>query len=561
MSLRIEPSFARGRHGDILSSQKLEPQAGSNASGRHLNRRHPLRLTAKRFEVFLAYGNCYLLALLIPTLHTNMTHLLRFTASLFMLAMCATHTFAQGELFPAPNLSISHHSSTELPTSVADWCAGAAWDSNAFVITDDEPRNRSGTLTLSPMVDANQFQAMNYDGASGAQAAIATSGANNVDVDRFQTGDRNGNQLVGGLNVYSPPDFEDGLIVFGKDIAMKIGGFVKADFIHDLKPIDSTDSFITTTIPVGARQRTNSRFHTRQTRLSFDTRWASKGQVVKIFVEGDFFDQDLFEQTRSSFRLRHAYGEVGSLLVGRYWTTFTDVSAAPYTIDFEGSVSNVNRRRAQARWTQSLNDHVTLALAVEDTSFIIEAPPDVPGEARSPSPDFVGHMRWEDDRAQLQLAGVYRIGAFQPDGLGVVSTSAWGLNATGSILITEPTRLYYQVMYGEGIGSYRGLPDAAPETNVSDKLLPIFGWMCGLTHEWSERWSSNLTYAENSLDNAMLQSPDDVRRVTYLAANLVWNPIDRVFTGIEYLYGLRENIDLAVGVAHRIQVGFIFDLP
>jgi hypothetical protein len=37
--------------------------------------------------------------------------------------------------------------------------------------------------------------------------------------------------------------------------------------------------------------------------------------------------------------------------------------------------------------------------------------------------------------------------------------------------------------------------------------------------------------------------------------------MDRVRVGIEYLYGLRENVDLAVGSANRVQAAFIFDLP
>jgi len=41
----------------------------------------------------------------------------------------------------------------------------------------------------------------------------------------------------------------------------------------------------------------------------------------------------------------------------------------------------------------------------------------------------------------------------------------------------------------------------------------------------------------------------------------MWKPLDRVRVGIEYLYGLRENVDRAVGVANRVQAAFIFDLP
>jgi len=359
-----------------------------------------------------------------------------------------------------------------------------------------------------------------------------------------------------GVDLYSAPDFKGGLIVRGRNVAMKLGGYVKADFIYDFNAIDSTDSFNTTTIPVGARHRTNARFHARQTRLSFDTRWLSGAPDIRVFVEGDFFSAD------NQFRLRHAYGEAGSLLVGQTWTTFTDVAAAPATLDFEGSVSSVNRRQAQARWTMPLyNEDLTLALAVEDTRFIIQLPENVDAETRSPSPDFVGHLRLERDWAEFQVAGLYRIGGAQAEDSPVITGSAWGLNFTGVVLLTQCTKTYYQIVFGDGIGSYRELPDAAPSGSESMSSLPLFGWMVGVTHDWNKQLSSNFTYAENSLENTDFQKQDDVHRTTYLAANLIWSPRERVSIGMEYLYGIRQNFDLATGAAHRLQTSFIFDLP
>lgn len=377
------------------------------------------------------------------------------------------------------------------------------------------------------------------------------------DLTRFQGSFSSGTGRFGiGLDLYSPPEFEGGLIVYGKDVAMKIGGYVKADFIYDFDPIDSTDSFDTTEIEVGAPHRTNTRFHARQTRMSMDTRWVAYEKPIRIFVEGDFFGSG------NSYRLRHAYGEVGSLLVGQTWTTFTDVAAAPATLDFEGSVSNVNRRQAMVRWTQAVfHEDLTLALAAEDAQFIVIPPVGITGFARSPSPDLVARLRLSRDRMRFQVAGLYRLGGFQPTGERVVTRSAWGLNFTGTVLLTERTKLYSQIVIGEGIGSYRSLPDAAPESATTDNLLGLTGWMVGVTREWTEQLTSNFTYAENSLDNTLLQEPDDVHKTTYLAANLIWSPVDRVKVGIEYLYGLRENIDREVGDAHRIQAAFILDLP
>lgn len=435
-------------------------------------------------------------------------------------------------------------------------------DDSLLELTDQQ--DDSSTLADPLLLDEfDEMVQLRPRAARGA--AMADSGPETVDAARFEGNFSNrGPAYDVGVDLYSPPDFEGGLIIYGDNVAMKIGGLVKADFIYDFEPIDSTDSFDTTSIPVGAAHRTNARFHARQTRLSFDTRWAADDdRVVRIYVEGDFFSE------ANRFHLRHAYGEVGRLLVGQTWTTFTDVAAAPATLDFEGSVSSVNRRQAQARWTETIGDGgVTVALAIEDARFILDLPDGVTAEPRTISPDFVGHLRWEREWGRVQMAGLYRIAGIQATGASVatlgadvLTDNAWGLNFTGVYLMSDSNKAYSQIVFGDGIGSYRGLPDAAPDSADSTAKLPLFGWMIGITHDWNDRLSSNFTYAENSLDNLPGQSPDDVHRTTYLAANLICNPVDRVKVGIEYLYGLRENINGAAGKANRMQVALIFDLP
>jgi hypothetical protein len=121
--------------------------------------------------------------------------------------------------------------------------------------------------------------------------------------------------------------------------------------------------------------------------------------------------------------------------------------------------------------------------------------------------------------------------------------------------------VYYQIMFGDGIGSYKGLPDITGISREEADTLPIFGWMIGWTHEWNERWTSNFTYSENRIDNRPFQAPDDLHLNTYFAINLIWNPARRVYCGIEYLFGTRENFDDSRGEANRLQMSFIFELP
>jgi len=355
------------------------------------------------------------------------------------------------------------------------------------------------------------------------------------------------------------PEF-DGIIISGDRVALKIGGFVKADLISDFDPIDSTDSFDTTTIPVGAEDRENSRFHARQSRLSFDARWPVNSEVARAYVEFDFFGDGA--RGSDALRLRHAYGEFGRFTAGQTWTTFTDPSAVPQTLDFEGAVSNVNRRQGLVRWTQPLlRDRLFLAVALEDPRITIEAPLGVTGQGRTETPDFVTHLRLEADQAEWQAAMVIRQLGFQPTGQPVITGTAWGFNFTGSARLTERFKAYYQITFGEGIGSYRGSPDVVATGPTTAAVLPVFGWMVGAKVAWCDRLTSNLTFSRLELDPLTGQDPDNLRGTTYLAVNVINNPYERLFWGAEYLFGIRENISGAEGDAHRLQLSFGFYLP
>ena len=142
----------------------------------------------------------------------------------------------------------------------------------------------------------------------------------------------------------------------------------------------------------------------------------------------------------------------------------------------------------------------------------------------------------------------------------VFTNWAWGLNFTGSVLATERDEVYYQIVFGDGIGSYRDLPDATPSVRGGN-ILGTFGWMVGWTRNWTEQLSSNFTYSEGRIDNVPEQGPDSLHFASYLAVNLIWNPIQRMFMGIEYLYGTRENENGAGGKANRLQASFGFYLP
>lgn len=440
-------------------------------------------------------------------------------------------------------------------TMNAPWAAyGQSEDNFQPVITDansldagassiDEVFNETSVTPDSVFVGENQAVDVGQYGAFDQAQAGSTIGSNFF-----------------GLN----DNFDQGLLIRSGNFAMKFGGFVKVDFIQDLNPIGSTDSFDVASIEVGAAPRTNTRFHARQTRLNWDTRWNSERGPFRVFVEGDFFfnQRESFELGEDRFRLRHAYGQHGKWTIGQTWSTLSDVAASPATLDFEGQVASVNTRRTQIRWTNDIGaSDWSLAMALEDPFALIEVPDGVEGQARTQTPDAVVRLRLSRPMTQFQVAGVVRQLGFQPIGQPVIDGSTWGINVTQVTQINDQTKFYYEILWGSGIGSFKGIPDVAATTSGGVEILGSLGWMIGGTREWNERLSSNLTFAQNRIINVNDLLPDELDNVTYLAANLIFAPTENTNLGIEYLYGLRENFDGQSAQANRVQVAFAYFLP
>ena len=364
--------------------------------------------------------------------------------------------------------------------------------------------------------------------------------------------------LSPGLNFNEfPSDFVSGLTLRQGRWGAKFGGYVKADLIHDFRAIDSTDTFDPTTIPIGAPQRSDSRFHARQTRLNMDARWLTdSGKPLRLLVEGDFFGAG------DSFRLRHAYGEYRDLIIGQTWTTFTHRAALPNTLDVVGDVASVGRRQAQVRYTQHLvEDRWVVAAAIEDSTVTADENLINLGTARSPLADFVCRTRLSGEHGQLQLASVIRQLGFQPTDASVITRAGWGLNGTGYFDVTDDLRLYGGILWGDGIGSYRDLPDIALLTPTSGTALESLAWYSGVHHQWSKRWASNLTYSQGSVNNSTGQLATSINELQYLAVNLIWQPTPFTFAGVEGLWGKRTDLNLESDDASRVMVSFGFLLP
>lgn len=364
-----------------------------------------------------------------------------------------------------------------------------------------------------------------------------------------------------------PNVLEEGIIpgsirLPGTDLSLKIGGYVKVDFIQDFDPIGNVYQFKTDTIPVkpssGNSQGGQSTIHARETRFNFDLQGKTPKGKFRAFFEGDFYGDN------NTFRIRHAFGEFGNLLGGQTWTTFQDISARPRSLDYEGPDGEIFVRQAMIRWTQPLADHWKLALAVEQSGSQFAVPGGMTGAARNNTPDFPVSLRYERPRGHLQFAGIVRQLRFDGTGAsGDVSATGLGLNSTFMLNTIGKSGLMGQFVFGNGLGRYiesmAGQNVDAVFRGSTLKALPARAAVLGYTQHWNPHWQSNFAGAIASTSTDASQPAGTIRQTRDIRGNLIWSPFKMVEIGGELLYGTRINRDGSKGDALRFQFSMIFN--
>jgi hypothetical protein len=298
----------------------------------------------------------------------------------------------------------------------------------------------------------------------------------------------------------------------------------------------------------------------RQSRMGVSTSTPTKYGDLKTIFEFELFGVGA-DAGQTTFRLRHAWGELGQFGAGQYWSTFMDIDVFPNSIEYWGPNGMVFYRNVQARWTPWSDGDSRFAIAIERPGASGDGGKfadrveleGVTGDFKLP--DLAAHYRWARDWGHIQAAGILRkiewndLNDDEFDLSG--SDTGWGINLSGNYRI-GPHVLRGSVVYGEGIQNY--MNDASVDIGVVENFpdlvrpiygetIPLLGIVAFLDLNWSDEWTSTIGYSMQDNDLPDGQSGSSFAKGHYALANILWHPVPEFFVGPEIQWARRENFN------------------
>ncbi|BDD05389.1 DcaP family trimeric outer membrane transporter [Aureibacter tunicatorum] len=350
------------------------------------------------------------------------------------------------------------------------------------------------------------------------------------------------------------------ILTSDKTMQMRILGSVRLLTLYDDRLLANKNAFITAQIPVSKSERNIPNYNSTlsQTRLGFEvTRKTVKGDVF-IRLETDFAGQN-------GFRIRHAYGSFGRLLIGQTWSLFTNVTAVPATVDFNGPTGVAMTRTPQVRYEFPLTKDLAIYAALE---YSIE---DYQEEDSSNlilvnlTPDFTMKIEKKFDFGNIQLSFLATTLTAKDTMNNLFTRLVTGFGVFGTVKLSKQTKIDYQMAGGRAVAHYIAALSGNSQDIIYDpssgRFQPIYsyGGFVAVTHNWTNEFFSTASIGATGVENFSFQPENSYRNGIGVTVDFFWNVIEGSKVGLEYVYGKRFNKNLAFGNASRVAALFYYD--
>ena len=248
------------------------------------------------------------------------------------------------------------------------------------------------------------------------------------------------------------------------DQRLEVYGYVMTDFGYNFETInpDWFDVMRPTKLPsfrdeFGRDGKTFAGL--RQTRFGVKGFQPTKYGELKTTFEFELFGVGV-DTGQTTFRLRHAYGELGHFGAGQTWSPFMDIDTFPNSIEYWGPNGMAFFRNVQVRWMPIQGDtRLTIALerpgSSQDPGRLEDRIEIANVLSRFPYPDLSGEFRWGGKRGYLEAAAIVgntRLDDVLKDQFNLdQNVNRWGVNLTSNLKFGAKNVLKAGYVFGEGM--------------------------------------------------------------------------------------------------------------
>jgi hypothetical protein len=294
-------------------------------------------------------------------------------------------------------------------------------------------------------------------------------------------------------------DFPGSWPMFGTNMRMKMGGYVKADALYDLNGTLDKKRFLMSTIPVeGQPEYENSgyiNFFTSETRFNIEVRRIEGKIPLRMYLETDFWtDGDML-------RLRHAYVGAGNFIFGQTFSILHISESKSYIVDFGAGDPYYGGRTIQVRYQQRFNNSLQIIFGIEKLMNLgIENPDTLQGFASAQLPAISARVDYSWETGIIFLGTMLGQLRWDSQGNGKNPTASQNnFVIAGRQYLGVNNYFTWNLSYGNGSGekimSFVGSNANAvltPEGKL--ETMPAFSFLAGYSHKWSDNFSYGYGY-------------------------------------------------------------------
>ncbi|MCH5241437.1 MAG: hypothetical protein J1F67_03310 [Muribaculaceae bacterium] len=354
----------------------------------------------------------------------------------------------------------------------------------------------------------------------------------------------------------------------GKDSKFYLGMGANVKMVGDFdwgSPITNPNIFAPKDIPMKPEEgnRGQTLFSVGQSNIywNFVALPGSKNQV------GLFFDVIFLGNSSTPvIQIHYLYMKYRGFTAGYVVSTFTDLKAEPYSIDFGGPNAMTLVRHPNIYYTQKFGKRkewtAQLGLDMPDMASFESYYQTKKVNQRMPDIPLFLQRSWCQDKGWLRFSAIFRDLQYMRSNGKNEGVFGWGVKLSGKTPIVGGLSACWEAVYGKGISSY--IQDMSGE---GEDLLPVYNekmdkqeavkvwgaygslqYNFGKCAFWNITYSQVRAYGKNWKVPAGSDPNPDFNHIgslykygQYITSNLIFNVSSFAQLGVEYLWGRRMN--------------------